>query len=418
MLPDIVEVVLEYLSNNDKGLLEYKVLGGSRDITTIILKFADLSLHQVHDLYSKSPVHEDYRQHHYYRSPRQYERDNERAFNWHSKQYTAEMGKKNDSGVFTPGSQGAFSFPANDNRRSMYDSGTGKRLTDQKLWDGSQVINLDLDVGPNVCGFKKDVDLNVSSHRDVCIGTDLVEVSDRKVQCELSELCAPMLVEQGVQYEAEHLVNVGVQCDPGNKVSVGVEVKSECEGISLQTRNVGLQCKVMVHQNSKRSQTEKLKTAHVGLTCTATMHDSSVQTVGPRKVRKQTTISFGCQTERNCVSRHTQVSVNMSNVRTQTKTQTKFAADGIADKEIKRVQDIEDTCKGDTLVSRNPAVETISSGVEFDQFMCNDSERESIFFLSLTTETPRQDNIDQYKLKENAEYDKCDSNSEHNFNPG
>jgi hypothetical protein len=273
----MVEMVLDYLANDNKGLIDYKIIGGSKDFTTIILKYGDLSQPWIQDTHSKSPVHDKQS---WYRSPSQCQRDNTRAFSWHNRQQWG-----NDSGFLTPGNQGQIGLSTNGLAAHVYDNTSGKQDTDQDVFGRSQPVNLNF--GTNVSGNNQELVMKGNSHREKCIGTDLIECVDAEVQYEVPD-CT---------------LEKGIQCGHGIKKLVEAEVQTKNQEVSVPVRNRGVQYKFTVPQRSKFSQTNKLKTENTGVTCAADMKDDWVQTQ---------------EKSREHISRHTQVFVEMSHTETQT----------------------------------------------------------------------------------------------------
>jgi hypothetical protein len=330
-----------------------------------VLKYGHLGL-QGHDVNTKSPVHEHCGQHNY-RSPSQCDRDHVRAFRWHSSGFTNINTGRGiyDSGIATPGREGVFSFSTND--RSF---GKGKSHTEQSnhaddmdTCGRANVVNFNFDVDQNT-DSEKGVSINIPSHRDMCVGTQsgCVEVVDKEVQCTPADHvgAAATLVDRGVQYEAVYLSHIGVQCTNG------------CEQTPIQTNNVGTQCKTVVPKKSKRLQTDRPMTTDAAITCIPKMVDNFMQTLKTGKIVKKMTASSGCQTEMQTVSRHSQVFVKTSNIKTQTTIKTSANGGGSTSFETMTVSKVGNTKKTDTLASyyvcEGPTKE--GSKITFDTEFC------------------------------------------------
>ena len=104
IIPRMVQVALEELTEQNKVLLESKVLENNTGITTIIMKYGA----KVDGLFGHSDLHSQNRSD--YRSPSQVQRDNWRMQNW---QFRRDYTKTFDSGVCStpeqgPGGNGVF----------------------------------------------------------------------------------------------------------------------------------------------------------------------------------------------------------------------------------------------------------------------------------------------------------------------
>lgn len=281
MFPDILQNVLKHLNDENRVLVEYKILGNISTTTTIVLKYGDHDLPiQASELIGRprgvgKPL---------YRSPSQVNRDNNHVKSWpYAYSRPSSSSRASDSGLFTPetAGQGPFCSSAQASR------------FENREWKSPF---------PNSSGL-----------------FDKQKSIDAEVQCpDTSTESCPMLDAETSTVDVECIDN-GVQCPEYGEYRTGLtHCGVQCGTGEWNQKSVGVTCFVQVNQNSKRSQTPKVAQCNQGVGCISNSKDRCIQTVDNPKARRLWQQSVGCQVHSETQSRHSQTWSTASSVHTQT----------------------------------------------------------------------------------------------------